>query len=188
MGLGCRWFSHLDCLHIRVRASEARRQHLLQPDRHPLPLTLEQVRALPSALLREARRAGVVIRNEALTSETQFPEWMERYGAWREQTLKAAANISRYCTTCSKPSTRCMAIRRVWPPSTASTRFGSPSCLRFCGALEGRTARNPEPVDPAIGTTHMCQRIVECGLLTGSGHWVAYGVARGGYSRTSGED
>ena len=58
------------------------------------PLTLEQLRALPSAPLREARRAGVVIRNETLTSETQFPEWMERYGAWREQTLKTSAEIS----------------------------------------------------------------------------------------------
>src|SRR6266581_5609586 len=29
-------------------------------------------------------------------------------------------------------------------------------------------ARNAEPVDPAIGTTHMCQCIVECGLLTGT--------------------
>src|SRR4029078_9120332 len=34
--------------------------------------------------------------------------------------------------------------------------------------LGGRTARNAEPVDPAIGTTHMCQCIVECGLLTGT--------------------
>jgi len=31
-----------------------------------------------------------------------------------------------------------------------------------------RTARNAEPVDPVIGTTHMCQCIVECGLLTGT--------------------
>src|SRR5438034_10958488 len=29
-------------------------------------------------------------------------------------------------------------------------------------------ARNAEPVDPAIRTTHMCQCIVECGLLTGT--------------------
>src|SRR5213083_2254274 len=29
-------------------------------------------------------------------------------------------------------------------------------------------ARNAEPVDPAIGTTHLCQCIVECGLLTGT--------------------
>src|SRR5438876_12456100 len=29
-------------------------------------------------------------------------------------------------------------------------------------------ARNVEPVDPAIRTTHMCQCIVECGLLTGT--------------------
>src|SRR5665648_1036897 len=36
------------------------------------------------------------------------------------------------------------------------------------GRLEGRTARNAEPVDPAIGTTHMWQCIVECGLLTGT--------------------
>jgi hypothetical protein len=28
------------------------------------------------------------------------------------------------------------------------------------------TARNAEPVDPAIRTTYMCQCIVECGLLT----------------------
>jgi hypothetical protein len=34
--------------------------------------------------------------------------------------------------------------------------------------LGGRTARNAEPVDPAIGTTHMCQCITECGLLTGT--------------------
>src|SRR5262249_47952325 len=27
---------------------------------------------------------------------------------------------------------------------------------------------NAEPVDPAIGTTHMCHCIVECGLLTGT--------------------
>ena len=33
--------------------------------------------------------------------------------------------------------------------------------------LEGRTARNAEPVDTAIGTTHMCQCITECGLMTG---------------------
>ena len=58
------------------------------------PPTPEQISALRSAPLREARRAGVAIRNEALTSEAQFPEWMERYRAWREQTLKAAANVS----------------------------------------------------------------------------------------------
>jgi hypothetical protein len=34
--------------------------------------------------------------------------------------------------------------------------------------LGGRTARNAEPVDPAIGTTHSCQCITECGLLTGT--------------------
>jgi transposase len=34
--------------------------------------------------------------------------------------------------------------------------------------LGGRTARNAEPVDPAIRTPHLCQRIVECGLLTGT--------------------
>ena len=32
----------------------------------------------------------------------------------------------------------------------------------------GRTARNAEPVDPAIRTTHMGQSIVECVLLTGT--------------------
>lgn len=32
----------------------------------------------------------------------------------------------------------------------------------------GRTARNAEPVDPAIGITHLCQCIIECGLLTGT--------------------
>jgi hypothetical protein len=34
--------------------------------------------------------------------------------------------------------------------------------------LGGRTARNAEPVDPAIRTTHMCHCILECGLLTGT--------------------
>jgi len=58
------------------------------------PPTPEQVRALPSAPLRKARKEGVAIRNEVLTSEAQFPEWMERYAAWREQTLKAAAKVS----------------------------------------------------------------------------------------------
>jgi hypothetical protein len=32
----------------------------------------------------------------------------------------------------------------------------------------GRTARNAELVDPAIRTTHLCQRIVECVLLIGT--------------------
>ena len=32
----------------------------------------------------------------------------------------------------------------------------------------GRTARNAMPVDPAIRTTHLCHRIVECVLLTGT--------------------
>jgi hypothetical protein len=34
--------------------------------------------------------------------------------------------------------------------------------------LGGRTARNAEPVDPAIRTTHKGQSIVECVLLTGA--------------------
>jgi hypothetical protein len=35
--------------------------------------------------------------------------------------------------------------------------------------LGGRTARNAEPVDPAIRTTHLCHRIViECVFLTGT--------------------
>jgi hypothetical protein len=34
--------------------------------------------------------------------------------------------------------------------------------------LGGRTARNVEPVDPAIRTTHLCQRIVECEVMTGT--------------------
>jgi hypothetical protein len=33
---------------------------------------------------------------------------------------------------------------------------------------EERTARNAEPVDPAIRTTHSGQCIVECVLLTGT--------------------
>jgi hypothetical protein len=32
----------------------------------------------------------------------------------------------------------------------------------------GRTARNAEPVDLAIRTTHMCHSILECELLVGS--------------------
>jgi hypothetical protein len=34
--------------------------------------------------------------------------------------------------------------------------------------LEGPTARNADPVDPEIGTTHLCHSTVECGLLTGT--------------------
>jgi hypothetical protein len=34
--------------------------------------------------------------------------------------------------------------------------------------LGERTARNAEPVDPAIRTTHLCQRIVECVLMIGT--------------------
>jgi hypothetical protein len=34
--------------------------------------------------------------------------------------------------------------------------------------LGGRTARNAEPVDPAIRTTHLCHSIVECELLVGT--------------------
>jgi hypothetical protein len=34
--------------------------------------------------------------------------------------------------------------------------------------LGGRTARNAEPVDPAIRTTQLPPRIVECGLLIGT--------------------
>jgi hypothetical protein len=30
-----------------------------------------------------------------------------------------------------------------------------------------------KPVDPAIGTTHMCQCMIECGLLTGTRSAVA---------------
>jgi isoquinoline 1-oxidoreductase alpha subunit len=37
-----------------------------------------------------------------------------------------------------------------------------------CEGWKGRTARNAEPVDPAIRTTHLCQRIVECVLMTGT--------------------
>jgi len=34
--------------------------------------------------------------------------------------------------------------------------------------LGGRTARNAEPVDPAIRTTHSGHSIIECVLLTGT--------------------
>ena len=33
---------------------------------------------------------------------------------------------------------------------------------------KGQRARNAEPVDPVIGTTHMGQSIDECELLTGT--------------------
>jgi hypothetical protein len=44
----------------------------------------------------------------------------------------------------------------------------APDLQRDVNGWEGRTARNAEPVDPAIRTTHSGQRIVECGLLTGT--------------------
>jgi hypothetical protein len=34
--------------------------------------------------------------------------------------------------------------------------------------LGGRTARNAEPVDPAIRTTHKCHRMIEWDVLTGT--------------------
>jgi hypothetical protein len=36
----------------------------------------------------------VKIRNEKLNGVDQLPDWVERYGLWREQTLKAAATLS----------------------------------------------------------------------------------------------
>jgi hypothetical protein len=39
---------------------------------------------------------------------------------------------------------------------------------RDVNGWEERTARNAEPVDPAIRTTHSGHRIVECVLLTGT--------------------
>jgi hypothetical protein len=37
-----------------------------------------------------------------------------------------------------------------------------------CDGWKGLTARNAEPVDPVIRTTHSGQSIVECGFLTGT--------------------
>jgi len=45
--------------------------------------------------------------------------------------------------------------------------------------LGGRTARNAEPVDPAIRTTHLCHSIVECELLVGT--WSAEGIMASGH-------
>lgn len=86
------------------------------------PPTPEQVRALPSAPLRKARKEGVAIRNEVLTSEAQFPEWMERYAAWREQTLKAAAKVSPVLHDLLDPLNEMHGIQRACFPSTESTR------------------------------------------------------------------
>jgi hypothetical protein len=58
------------------------------------PPTPAQLRALPTAPLRQARKEGVALRNRVLASDEQFAEWMERYHAWRERTLSAAAKAS----------------------------------------------------------------------------------------------
>jgi hypothetical protein len=39
---------------------------------------------------------------------------------------------------------------------------------RDVNGWKGRTARNAEPVDPAIRTTHAGQSMVECVVLTGT--------------------
>jgi Transposase IS116/IS110/IS902 family len=45
------------------------------------------------------------------------------------------------------------------------TASGNPA---WCDGWKGRTARNAEPVDPAIRTTHLGQSIVECVVMTGT--------------------
>jgi hypothetical protein len=58
------------------------------------PPTPAQVRAIPSAPLRKARKAGVGIRNETIRNDGEFEDWSRRYGLWREEILAAAAKLS----------------------------------------------------------------------------------------------
>jgi hypothetical protein len=44
----------------------------------------------------------------------------------------------------------------------------APDIWRDVNGWKGRTARNAEPVDPAIRTTHTGHSIVECVHLTGT--------------------
>ena len=44
----------------------------------------------------------------------------------------------------------------------------APGIRRDVNGWEGRTARDAEPVDPAIRTTHLGHRMVECVQLTGT--------------------
>jgi hypothetical protein len=44
----------------------------------------------------------------------------------------------------------------------------APRIRRDVNGWGGQTAGNAEPVDPAIRTTHLGQRIVECVVVTGT--------------------
>jgi hypothetical protein len=65
--------------------------------------------------------------------------------------------------------------RMVWTMMTKGERYKggideiAPAIIRRdVNSWEGRTARNAEPVVPAIRTTHLGQSIFECVLLTGT--------------------
>jgi hypothetical protein len=57
-------------------------------------------------------------------------------------------------------------LMSAYDPDSVKTSFYTTKTQS--GHLEGRTARNAEPVDPAIRTTHLGQSIVECALLIGT--------------------
>ena len=65
---------------------------------------------------------------------------------------------------------QCVAPTRFWGETWLKLLPLNCLCLRMVyGALANQaTARNAEPVDPAIRTTHKGQSIVECVLLTGT--------------------
>ena len=71
---------------------------------------------------------------------------------------------NQYCLCCSSE-------QRTFIPSTAThsrRKRDRADHSAGCEGWEGRTARNAEPVDPAIRTTQKGQSIVECELLTGT--------------------
>ena len=51
---------------------------------------------------------------------------------------------------------------------TRGLKKSRPGIRRDVNGWKGRTARNAEPVDPAIRTTHLGHSIVECVELTGT--------------------
>jgi hypothetical protein len=88
------------------------------------------------------------------------------FGAERRIGLRLMPNSARRC--CSRGALEKRLMRTRTPSCLAPDAFDVFSSLVNMGQRCSRaTARRTRvPVDPAIRTPHLCQRIVECGLLT----------------------
>ena len=73
-----------------------------------------------------------------------------------------------HAIACHTLGSRVLAVSLI-PNDTPWGIDGDGYCLAVFPSNVDGTARNAEPVDPVIRTTHMGQSIVECELLTGTG-------------------